>query len=40
MSEKEKTVLLSVPNISGNELKYVKRMSRNWLDFISRELCR
>ena len=32
MSEKEKTVLLSVPNISGNELKYVKEcLDTGWI---------
>ena len=32
MNEKEKTVLLSVPNISGNELKYVKEcLETGWI---------
>lgn len=32
MSKKEKTVLLSVPNISGNELKYVKEcLDTGWI---------
>ena len=32
MNEKEKTVLLSVPNISGNELKYVKEcLDTGWI---------
>ena len=32
MNEKEKTVLLSVPNISGNELKYVKEcLKSGWI---------
>ena len=32
MSKKEKTILLSVPNISGNELKYVKEcLETGWI---------
>ena len=32
MSKKRKTVLLSVPNISGNELKYVKEcLDTGWI---------